>query len=162
MKKQLEIITIKANSASFNGCALYWIFSRTQLEFVLKEVEIVSLRPFVSAAKYQDDTLPVVNLEKYYGLEENRKNGPAKYFVIRSVNEQKELVKLIVETPQSLKIHKLETNFKSLQSLVLPQNSAAVLGMYPLGSGKVGVVPDFVAMTRSLGQRENQERYAAN
>jgi len=156
MEKQLEIASIKANTGSFHGREIYWLLSRTQLEFALKEVEIFSSPPFVTTAKYQEAMLPVINLEKYYGLEEKERNGSPKYFVIRSVNEKKELVKLIIKTPQTLKIQKLETDFKSFSSLLFPQNSANVLGMYSLGTGKLGVVPDFVGMTQSLQWKDTQ------
>jgi hypothetical protein len=157
MKKQLEIATIKANSANFQGCELYWILSRNQLEFLFKEIEIFSSPPFVATAKYKEAMLPVINLEKYYGLEEKDLSGASKYLVIRSVNEEKELVKFIVQTSQTLKIHKLESEFESLQFPTLPQNSKDVLGMYSLATGKVGVVPNFVGMSRSLQLRGNQD-----
>lgn len=157
MKKQLEVAIIKANSATFQDCELYWLLSRTQLEFVLKELEIFSSSPFVATAKYEEAMLPVINLEKYYGLAEKEDKGPSKYYIIRSVNEKKELVKLIVETPESPKIQKLETDFTSFPSLLLPQNSANVLGMYSLQAGKIAVVPDFIGMTQSLHWRENKE-----
>ena len=150
MTKQLEIAIIKANSKTLQGYELYWILSRTQLEFLFKEVEIFSSPPFVATAKYQEVMLPVLNLEKHYGLEEKDDNRLSKYLVVRSVNEKKEMVKLIVQMDQTLKIHKLETEFKSLQSTPLPQNSEDVLGMFSLATDKLGVVPDLIRISRSL------------
>lgn len=158
MKKQLEIAIVNANSAPIQGYEICWLLSRTQVEFALKEVEIFSSPPFATAAKYQEAMLPVINLEKYYGLEQKEGNGLTKYFVIRSVNEKKELVKLIIKTPQALKMQKVETDFKPFPSLVLPQNSVNVLGVYALGTGKLGVVPDFIGMTRSIRWQENQDQ----
>jgi hypothetical protein len=142
MKKQLEIATIKANNVTFQGCELYWIFSRNQLEFLFKELEIFSSPSLVATAKYQEVMLPVINLEKYV--------------VVRSVNEQQELVKLIIQTPQALKIQALETGFMSLQSSpTLPKNNQDVLGIYSLAADKIGIVPDFVGMSRSIQLRGN-------
>lgn len=157
MKKQLEIATIKVNSTIFQGCELYWLLSRNQLEFLFKEVEIFSSSPFVATAKYKDAMLPVINLEKYFGLEGKDENGPPKYLVVRSVNEKKELVKLIIQTSHTLRINKLDSEFQSLQSPVLPKNSKDILGMYSLATGQIGVVPDFVGMSQSLQLRGNQE-----
>ncbi len=157
MKKQLEIATIKANSPNLQGCELYWLLSRNQLEFIFKEIEIFSSPPFVATAKYQEAMLPVINLEKYYGLEENDPSGSRKYLVIRSINEEKKLVKLIVQTSQTLKIHKLESEFESLQFPALPQHSKVVLGMYSIATGQVGIVPNFVEMSRSLQLRGNRD-----
>ncbi|MGB3211155.1 MAG: chemotaxis protein CheW [Desulforhopalus sp.] len=155
MKKQLEIAIVKANSATLEGCELYWLLSRSQLEFLFKEVEIFSSPPFVATAQYRETMLPVVSLEKYYGLEEKIVNGPHKYIVVRSVNEKNEMVKLIVQTVQTLKIHKLETGFASLSSPILPKNSEDILGIYSLANGKLGIVPDFVGLSRSLHWRGN-------
>ena len=158
MKKKLEIAIIKSNSTPIQKYQLYWLLSRNQLEFLFKEVEIFSSPPFIATAKYQEVMLPVINLEKYYGLEEEKdENRLSKYLVVRSVNENKEMVKLIVQMHQTLKIHKLEKEFKPLQSTPLPQNSEDVLGMFALATGKIGVVPDFIRMSRSLQLRGNKE-----
>ena len=157
MKKQLEIATIKANSEIFQGHEIYWLLSRNQLEFLFKEIEIFSSPPFVATAKYMEAMLPVISLEKYFGLQVNDENQHPKYLVVRSVNEKKELVKLIIQTSHTLKIHKLESESQSLQSPALPQNSKDVLGIYSLASNQIGVVPDFVGMSRSLQLRGNQE-----
>jgi len=153
MKKQLEIALIKANSPIFRGCEFYWLFSRSQLELLLKEVEIFSSPPFASTVKYQETMLPVINLEQHYGLAEKDQSGSSKYLVIRSADEKKELTKLIVPTKQTLKIQKLESEWKPLQSPVLPKHSEHVLGMYFLAADKLAVVPDFIAMSRSLRWR---------
>ena len=157
MKKQLEIAIIKAHSNTFQGYQLYWILSKNQLEFLFKEVEIFSSPSFVATAKYQEVMLPVINLEKHYGLEEKDEDGPAKYLVVRSVNEKKEMVKFIIRTLQTLKIHKLKTEVKSMQSMELPQNSEDVLAMYSLGIDKLGVVPNFIGIGRSLKVRGNED-----
>ena len=153
MKKQHEIATIKANSATFEGWEIFWILSRNQLEFLFKEIEICSAPSLVASAKYQEVMLPVMNLEKYYGLEEKEVQKQPKYLVVRSVNEKNELVKLIVETHQTYKIHKLAAGVNALQSPVLPQNGNNVLGMYFLADGKLGIVPDFARMHLSIQLR---------
>lgn len=149
MKKQLEIATIKANITTFLGCELFWLLSRTQLEFLLKELEISSSPPFAAKARYQGVMLPVISLEKHYGLKEIDQKSPLKYLVVKSVNEKKELEKIIVQTPQTLKIQTLE-GISSMQAPALPRKSENVLGMYSLAPGKLGIVPDFTGIIHSL------------
>jgi hypothetical protein len=149
MKKQLEIATIKANTTTFLGGELFWILSRNQLEFLFKEIEISSSPPFAAKARYQGVMLPVISLEKHYGLKEIDQDSSLKYLVVRSVNEKKELEKVIVQTPRTLKIQTLE-GFSSLQAPALPRNSENVLGMYSFEPGKLGIVPDFTGIIRSL------------
>lgn len=153
MKKQHEIATIKANSATFEGWEIFWILSKNQLEFLFKEIEIFSPPSLFASAKYQEVMLPVINLEKYYGLVEKDVAKLPKYLVVRSVNEKKELVKVIIQTQQTYKIQTLGTGVNSLQSPMLPQNSNDVLGMYFLATGKLGIVPDFAQMSRSIQLR---------
>jgi hypothetical protein len=149
MKKQLEIATIKANTTTFLGGELFWILSRNQLEFLFKEIEISSSPSFAAKAEYQGVMLPVISLEKHYGLKEIDQDSSLKYLVVRSVNEKKELEKNIVQTPRTLKIQTLE-GFSSLQAPALPQNSENVLGMYSFEAGKIGIVPDFTRIIHSL------------
>ncbi|MGB3223452.1 MAG: chemotaxis protein CheW [Desulforhopalus sp.] len=149
MKKQLEIATIKANITTFLGGELFWVLSRNQLEFLFKEIEISSSPPFVGKARYQGVMLPVISFEKHYGLKEMDQDSPLKYLVVRSVNEKKELEKIIVQTPRTLKIKTLE-GVSSLQAPALPQNSENVLGIYSLAPGKLGIVPDITRIIQSL------------
>lgn len=153
MKKKLEIVLLKANSVNIQGCELYWLFSRNQLEFLFKEVEVFSSPPFVDTVKYQEVMLPLISLENYYGLEQQNLSGTPRYLVLKAVSEQKELVKLIVQTLQSLKMDTLESGQSSLQSIALPKNSDDVLGVYSLGTDKIGVVPDLVKMNKTLRLR---------
>lgn len=157
MKKQLEIAIIKANSLLLEGCELYWLVSRKQLEFLIKELEISPSPPFAAAARYRETVLPVINLEQYYGVEQSARNGSVKYLVLRSVDEDKELIKLIVETPGTVKLHKLEEGFVAMQIPAMPINNEDILGSYSLGTGKVGIVPDFASMLRRLRLPENKE-----
>ncbi len=150
MKRQLEIATIKSNSAHFHGWEIFWILSKNQLELLFKEMETFSSSPSMVTATYQDVMLPVINLENYYGLEVNGRSKPPKYLVVRSVNEKKELVKLIIEIPEKYTLQKLTAGFESLQSPVIPLNSENVLGVYSLAPGQLGVVPDFARISQSL------------
>lgn len=150
MKKQLEIATIKANITTFLGEELFWILSRNQLEFLFKEIEISSSPPFAAKARYQGVMLPVISLEKHYGLKEIDQDSPLKYLVVRSVNGKKELEKIIVQTPGTLKIQTLLEGVSSLQTPSLPQNNENVFGMYSLEPGKLGIVPDFTGIIHSL------------
>ncbi len=150
MKRQLEIATIKANSTNFHGWDIFWILSKNQLELLFKEVDIFSSSPSGVTAKYQDALLPVINLENYYGLEVNDRSTLPKYLVVRSVNEKKELVKLIVEIPQKYNLQKLTTGIETLQSPMMSKNGENVLGLYTLAPGQLGVVPDFARISQSL------------
>lgn len=150
MKKQLEIATIKANSTDFHGWEIFWVLSKNQLELLFKEVEMFSSSPALVTAKYQDDLLPVVNLENYYGLEVRKRNNLPKYLVVRSVNEKKELVRFIIEIPQKYTLQKLATGIETMQAPMMAQNGENVLGLYALAPGQLGVVPDFVRIGQSL------------
>lgn len=150
MKRQLEIATIKANSTAFHGWEIFWILSKNQLELLFKELDMFSSSPSGDTAKYQDVMLPVINLENYYGLEVYDKSNQAKYLVVRSVNEKKELVKLIVEIPQKYTLQKLTEGLDPLESPVIPQNGENVLGIYSLAPGQLGVVPDFARISQSM------------
>lgn len=149
MDNQLEIAAVKANCFTVEGVELSWLFSRTQLEFVLKDVEILTSSPFIAKVQYGSAMLPVITLESYYGLENRESKTSAKYLVMRTV-VQSELVKLIIETPKQVKIFTVNSSFSAINSLSLPQNEGDVLGFYLMPDGTVGAMPNIAKIYRSL------------
>ncbi len=70
METKLEVATIKANTPPLGGLELYWLLSRNQLEFILQDITVIQSPLQVATAQYQDVMLPVINLEKHFGLQE--------------------------------------------------------------------------------------------
>lgn len=59
---------IKANSKPLAGFELYWLLSRSQIEFIFQEMRSVRASSGIAAAHYHNALLPVISLEEYYGL----------------------------------------------------------------------------------------------
>ena len=156
MEIKLEVATIQANCEPLGGYNLYWLVSRSQVEFILQNIEVFHSPPFVATAQYQEMMLPVVSLEKHYGLSEKKLARSHKYMVLRAANANQMLVKLIAETPFSPKMQKLETDSTSLGAIVLPKNNVDVLGIYSLSENMAAVVPDIAGIIRSLKLRGDQ------
>lgn len=149
-----EVVALRANSPPFQGCELSWLFSRSQLEFILRDIEIIETPPFFSTAHYHEEILPVVGLERHYGLEETERAGNLKHLVLRAAQAPRKLVKLIVSTPENVQIQRLDaTGTVALQPLPLPKNGTDVLGTYSLSIGRIGIVPDIVAIRHCLEWR---------
>lgn len=158
MDTRLEICTIKANTPLLGGLELYWLLSRNQLEFILQDITVIKASPQVATAQYQGATLPVINLEKHFGLPESELRRSLKYLVVRAVAGEKDLVKVIIETPQALKVQHLETGFAASRQLVLPQNSNDLLGSFAMTDGSLGIFPDLASISRSRQLRASQPR----
>lgn len=150
MEKIIEVVIIKANSYTISGADLYWLLSRQQLEFIFKDIDIFEEPPYAPTAQYRESMLPVISLEEYYGLQTREKPGQEKYLVVRAANDEKGVVKLIVETPNPVKIHRLESGFTPIASLALPRKATDVLGIYGLSKDKIAVVPDLVKIQSVL------------
>jgi len=150
MEKQHEIALIRARCLPIEKHDVYWLFSKSQLEFVLKDVELFASPSRVPTARYRDTMLPVVSLEKYFGIAMNYENIDTKYLVVRSVNGKNEMIKLIVKTVHTLKVHKLETDFSTVTSVQFPQNEDSVLGIYSLSGNRIAVVPDIAKIAQSV------------
>lgn len=149
MDNKLEIVTFKANSYTVDGIEVSWLFSRSQLEFIIKDIEIFTSSPLSSTAQYGGAMLPVINLEHYFGLENRKNQATGKYLVLRTVADN-ELLKIIVETPQQVKVHDLGAGRPQSSPTRLPKNNESVLGCFSLSDGTVGVMPNIAIICRSL------------
>lgn len=154
MESRLEVATIEANCDPLNGYRLHWTVSRNQLEFVLQDIEVFSSPPFVATAQYQDKMLPVVNLEKHFGIPQKKSDRPFKYLVFRAANPEKGLVRLLIETTTAVKLQKVEQGLAvSVGTLALPKNTMDILGSYLLSPEELAIVPDIAGISRSLKLR---------
>ncbi len=152
--EKLEVATIRANCDQVNGYELYWAVSRNQLEFVLKNIEVFHSPPFVDTAQYREQLLPVVSLEKHFGLAGKESAKSPKYLVLRTANANQDLVRLMIETPVGVKLQKVEQGlFASFGTLTLPKNNMDVLGVYSLSERGLAIVPDIAGISRSLKVR---------
>jgi len=156
METKLEIATIKANTPSFGGVDLCWLISRNQLEFILQDVTVFQSSPLITTAEYQDAILPIINLEQHFGLPEAGPGKASKYLVVRAVTTEKALVKVIIKTPNVLKIQQVEGVFTAPRPLSLPRNNADLMGSYSMPDGSLGLFPDVAGISRSLNWGQNQ------
>ncbi|MBU1564776.1 MAG: chemotaxis protein CheW [Proteobacteria bacterium] len=157
METKLEVATIKANTPPLGGLELYWLLSRNQLEFILQDITITQSSLQVATAQYQEAMLPVINLEKHFGLPETGLRRSPKYLVIRAATAEKSLVKVIIETPQAVKMQHLEMGRDASRLLALPRNNSDLLGVYAMSDGSLGIVPDIAGISGSLQWRGGQQ-----
>ncbi len=150
METKLEIAMIQANTPLHGGFPLYWLLSRNQLEFILQDVTVFQSAPLLATAQYQEAMLPVINLEEHFGFPETTSGKSVKYLVVRAVTVEKALLKVIIRTPHTLKMQKLETEFAPSRLLSLPQNNHHLLGIYAMPDGALGLVPDVAGICLSL------------
>ena len=150
MGTDLEIVLVRAGCSSEKNQEIYWIFSRAQLEFVLKELDHDDSSGSPVIARYQDMLLPVLSLGDYFGFTVDAVGESQKYMVLRSADENKKLTRLIVPSNFSPQILKLTNAFASLTDFTTPANSFHIRGAYSLGRDKVGVVPDVGSICQGL------------
>lgn len=153
MEMKLEVATVRANCDPLNGYELYWLVSRNQLEIILQNIEVFHSPPFVATVQYREVMLPVISLEKHFGLAARKVEKSMKYLILRAANADQALVRLIVETPFSPKIQKPEKGFTAFGALALPKNSVDILGIYSLSATALAIVPDIAGISRSLKLR---------
>lgn len=153
MEIKLEVATIQANCELQNGYRLYWLISRNQLEFILQHLEVFRSPPFAATAQYQEVMLPVISLEKHFGLVEENSGKSSKYLVVRAADANQKLIRLIVETPSSPKMQKLEMGFAAFGAFALPKNNVDIFGIYSLSESALAIVPDIAGISRSLKLR---------
>lgn len=146
MKEILELAVIRADCSLKSGEKLFWLLSRSQIEFVLSDLEQVMTENGRFTARYREMVLPVVRLEEYFGLpgrreEEKNKN---KYVVAGAVDREEKLVRIILQTRHHVQLLKLSENMPPPFPLSLPKRGEDVLGVYSLAEDKVLILPDLV------------------
>lgn len=145
-----EIALVRAVGPGEQEKEIFWIFSRAQIEFVLKELDHFSSSTGKVMARYQEMTLPVLSLEENYGILDSEGAASSKYLVIRSVDAEGKIRRMIVGSSASPQFSLLDTDFSPLPDFSLPANSGQILGAYSLGGDKVGVVPDVINICQAL------------
>lgn len=153
METKLEVAIIQANTPIGKDGGFYWLFSRNQLEFILKEVTVFQSPALTAAAQYRETVLPVVSLEEYFGLPPQTAPRSLKYLVLRGVTDEKQVVKVIVATPHGLRLDRLEPGTTATCQVDLPKHTDELLGSYRLSGGGVALVPDIATISRSLQWR---------
>ena len=150
METKLEVVIIQANIPFKGDGGVYWLLSRSQLEFILTEVAVFSTATFAAAGQYRDTTLPVISLERHFGLSSTMASRSPKYLVLRAGDANGAVIRLIAATPQSLRLEKLSPGLGRARGVTLPKHSDDLLASYVLPGNIVALVPDIAAIGRSL------------
>lgn len=151
MDTSLDLTLFAANSFTVQSRELFWLFSRNQLEFILREVELFSPESRVPTAQYGDIVVPVVRLENYFGLETRTEIGSEKYLVLRDADEDGGLHRIMVRTGSSPKMVTIQ-NTLAVENFKLPENSGDQLGCFALDEDRVCVLPNIVKIARNSGR----------
>lgn len=134
-----------ANTAPVDGWQLNWLLSKNQLEYLLRDIAMVSSHAFQSpalqAAQYMEEILPVVSLESYYGLAEVTRPQAYKYLVTKVAMPANTLSKIVIRTVHPARIRKLTANTVA-HATVLPAHSEDILGAFTMPDNQLLIVPD--------------------
>ena len=166
MENTQKIIVVKTHAVSASGSRLFWMFSRTQLELVLKDLEstpVDSGQQYCQATtRWQEETLPVVCLEKYFGIIKITGALPTKHLILKGARKEKDEVKLAniaIPVYTDMQTGPLTVQGRYLNPRFLPANSSDVLGVYELSGRRIVVVPDIYKIAVNSGmllERQNR------
>lgn len=152
MEKDVEIGIVRASCNTLGGEELYWLFSRKQFEFVVKELEIVDT-PTGRKGAYMKTRLPLVSLENHYGYVNTFESSEGlRYMVLRAVDKSGGVHRVIVECNGSPRFFRLANSFASLENFNVPANDQHYHGAYEIGAGKVVIVPDIVEISNAQAE----------
>lgn len=166
MENARKIVVVKMNAVSAGGSRLFWMFSKAQLELVLKDLEST---PVASAAVYcqattrwQEETLPVVSLEKYFGIFKAAASLPTKHLILKGPMREKnavEVLNIAIPVYTEVQTGSLAAQGRSLSPKFIPENCSDILGAYELKGKRIVVIPDIYKIARNckmLLERQNR------
>lgn len=146
---QPEVALIMANTTPVEGWNINWLISKTQVEYILHDIASlpsVANNTTLQRAQYQDEALPVFNLEKYFGLVEKTDSANYKYIVVKVPQENGGIAKAILRITSSVRLRKLTFNSTLAQTTGLQTNVNDILGAFTLPDNQLVIVPDIAAM----------------
>jgi hypothetical protein len=148
-RKIPEVALIKANTAPVDDWNIYWLISKKQIEYLLTDIAGLppsAEQPDLQRAQYQEEFLPVLSLEKYYGLEEPSPVSGYRYIVTKSPALQGEISRAIVRFAHPVRVRKLTFEAVPAQYTGLKKNEDTILGAYTLPDNQLVIIPDLAAV----------------
>ena len=150
MNDSRKVVIVKSTGTAGDKGMLYWMFSRKQLEMVLREIEPAPVLPVAkefceAAIVWQNEILPVVCLEKYFGLTDISVTVPGKHLILKAAaQDEKEIHVSMIVLPvyTDLQMGSLSGVGKRISPDFLSANSSDVLGAFQLAAQRIVVLPD--------------------
>lgn len=150
MDESRKVVVVRSTGTVDGKALLYWMFSRRQLEMVLREIDPVPVLPaaegFCEAAiAWQEEILPVVSLEKYYGLAEGVRTVPGKHLVLKAAEQLGDEVSvsmIVLPVHTDLQMGSVNGGGRPIDPGFLKINAADILGAFELAAQQIVVLPD--------------------
>lgn len=149
MTEKRDIILVESCGGGADDERLYWLFSKNQLEMVLRDIVVQPVpgptSPAQGVVNWQDDDLPLVSLESYYGMAGTAAAQSKRYLFIKGaarVAGEVRLAMIVVPIYAEMRMGALDIAGTPMSPLRLKENSTDIHGIYALEDGGVAVVPD--------------------
>ncbi len=152
MAKENEVIMIQANTPPTEGGVVYWLLSKNQMEYILQDIALVpggSTTTPIARAQYQEEVLPVLSLEKYFGLRESGGSGTYRYLVAKTAADTGGIARIIIRTAHQIRVRKL-TFAASPVASTFAENNEDVLGAFSHDDTDLLIVPDIAAIRKKI------------
>lgn len=152
MQEEREVAVVGANTSPLGTVHIYWLFSRSQIEFILTEIETLPTtnENEPARARYIDEALPLINLEKYFGLGDQLQTPIDKYIVTKTTDPNGELIKIIVPAAHPVRMKKLSFATTPAPGSALKKNEEHILGAFFQDNDTLLVVPDLQTIVKNM------------
>lgn len=144
-----EVAVIMANTLPVAGWNIYWLISKKQVEYILTDIATLppsAEHPHLVRAQYQEEMLPVVSLEKHFGLEEMSTVSSYRYIVTKSATPEGKIAKAILRFSHPVRVRKLNFNCVPAQDYGVSENAEHILGAFSLADNQLVIIPDIPAI----------------
>lgn len=146
VSKESEVAIVLANAPLPDGRRVHWMLSRKQVVYILREIQEKSPaggNSLFPIAPYLEELLPVINLEKYYGLKTSgEETRTGHYVVTRATRADGTIGKSILQMSHPVRIRKLNFTAVPVEEIGLPENSEDTLGFFMVDDSDLVVIPD--------------------
>ena len=163
MTEKRNIILVGSAGSGAGDGNLFWLFSRSQLEMVQRDLVVEAAPAPMSLAagtvNWQDEVLPLVNLENYYRTAGLPVEPPLRYLFLKGAARdagEVRLAMIVVPIWAEMRMGMQDIAATPVTPLPLRDRAGDIHGAYALADGGLAVVPD-VWRIASRWRKEGQD-----
>ncbi|MGL1932565.1 MAG: hypothetical protein OCC45_12540 [Desulfotalea sp.] len=154
--EKLELIVFPVNTKS-EGNNFFWALSKQQLDMVLHDIDKDDDDPGfeVSTVSWQEQKMPLVSLERYFGLRVEDNLFKTKYAVVKgSLKDalESKIIRLSLQFTGNVSIRNCESSCVASSEDIIQKRKQDLHGIFTVEDGSTLIIPDVTSIWEKVSK----------